>query len=281
MNPQSAQVTARDIILQQAEETGQPYVVRTSPLHSVAQFLGVVMDAQVAAGVAAVVFEPQEVSFFDFGMGQKIPLGPSDIKAEMSETNLDKARSTNGATSMAIEGLSFSRVGYRCQYASGTAGWGVAPVSDALKAAMLGEAVVVDPFGIITPPELQSPFQLQDSLLQSLIKVASVSIDLDTSRPYDLGLLDVMPCSNGTSYLNANGVPSKESRFDIPEGILWSPDGKADADIRVRVKLHRRVVMPIHLVTLPGGQAATAPTNVHVVTMLRLHGLSTGPIARN
>jgi hypothetical protein len=273
--------TAREKLIADYATTGQDMRLRTTPLHAVAQFRGTVVDAQTANSVAMLKFQPQEVSFFKAGRGDRVELGPENTKVSGAESNLQKAGSTNGANSMAIEGLSFQRVGYRTVYPTGTTGWGTAPTdADTLKA-MLGTNVVVDPFGLITPAQLQSPFMLQDAIFQSLIKHASVTIHLDTSNDYELGLLDLLPCSNASSYLDANGVPSKESRFELSEGIVWNADGEPDSDLELIVKLHRTIMVPISLVTMPGGIAPVAPTDVYVVAMARLHGLSVGPTGEN
>jgi hypothetical protein len=273
--------TARQKIISEYEITGREMRLRTTPIHAVSQFVGTVVDVQTANSVAILKFAPQEVSFLQEGRGDRVALGPIDEKYSMAETNLQKGGSTNGANSMAIEGLSFQRIGYRTIYATGVAGWGTPPTDADTLLAMQGRHPVIDPFGHITPAELQSPFMLQDAVFQGIIKHSSVTLKLDTSGDFELGLLDLLPCSNASSYLDANGVPSKESRFELSEGIVWNSDGQPDSDLELIVKLHRTLIVPISLVTMPGGIAAVAPTDVYVVAMARLHGLSVGPTGEN
>lgn len=270
------QPSARDLLAEQYEASQKDYRIRTTPYHSVGQFIGEVVDVQVAESVAFLKFAPQEVSFFATGRSDRIDLADETLRALFSETNLQKANSTNGPEDMAIEGLSFQRISYRAQYETHSAGWGAALVDVGSQRAMLGRAPVVDPFGIITPPQLQSPFMLQDAIFQGLIKHSSVELRFDTSKSFELGLLDLLPCSNASSYLDANGAPSKESRFTLNEGLLWQRDGEPDSDLEMLVTLQRELVVPLSLVTMPGGNAAVAPRRVYCVAMGRLHGVSFG-----
>lgn len=278
-----AEKTARDYILEKYEQSPEDFVIRSVPYFDSSQFMGEVVDPNVTEAVAYVKFAPQELSFFAHGSSSSIDLGPATVRISEAETNLRKANSTNGATDMAVEGISMARVGWRAEYASASAGFGEgdAPADVDVQAAMLGRNAIVDPFALLCPRQLQSPAMLQDAIFQALIKHSTVKIKLDSSPDFELGLAELLPSGAASSMIDANGLPTNDNRFEFPEGILWSRDAEADSELEVKIRLHRTVIVPIDLVTLPGGSAATAPTNVYGVVRVRLHGLSLGPRGKN
>ena len=274
--------TAREKILQPYIDGVIPHEFRTTPVSSVAQFEGNVVDA--TATMAWVKFLPQTVKFFRKGDGDQIKFGALETDCTDAESNLQKGGSTDGARDMAIEGLQVSSAATILKYfAHGVTptGFGTAPSDEVVRAALWGEGHIVDPFGLVVPPQLQSPYLLEDALFTRLMQLSTIRIELDTSRPFKLGLAQLYPGAAGQSMLKATGVPDAGNTFRFPEGLLWKRDGKSDSDLKMVVELHRPIVMPISLVTLPGGQAVSTPTNVYQRIMVDLLGVSVSELGDN
>jgi hypothetical protein len=272
--------TARDRILEPYESTGQDYEFRSTPISSVNQFVGNVVD--VANGAAFLVFDAQELVYFRTGLGERIDFGAASVPASDAETNLQKGGSTDGARDMAVEGITFQQQANCVTFFSGAtalSGFGTNPSDPRVISALRGNGVICDPFGLIVPPQLQSPYLLEEAVFQQIIKHSTISVELDTSRPFKLGGADLCPASTGNSSLRASAGAGLVFKFD--EGIAWMRDSKPDSDMNVRVKLHRPVVVPISLTTFPGGNAVTAPTTVYLRALMRLHGVSVTALASN
>jgi len=101
----------------------------------------------------------------------------------------------------------------------------------------------------------------------------SLELEWDRKRYEKLGIIDLLPQAGAKSYLRANGQPSAENRYRIPEGYLWRRDGQPDSEFIARARLERPLVVPISLVTPPGGTVAT-PTAIYLPLIMRVFGLS-------
>ena len=272
--------TARQRILERYEAGSIDHEFRTTPISSSAQFKGDVVN--VANGVGYLVIRPQKLKFFRKGEGDQIEFGSAYSDATDAETNLQKSGSTDGARDMAIEGLTYQACGTIVKYYETDeqiTGFGTAPTNEQVLAALRGQAVICDPFGLVTPPQLQSPYLLEDAVFQQLLKLSTIELQLDTSRPYKLGGADLCPASAGTSYLH--GSNGHSATYSFPEGILWQRDGQADSDLKVQVELHRDVVVPLSLPTFPGGANPQTLRSVYIQTRLRLHGVSVSELGIN
>lgn len=275
--------TARDKILEQYEDSATEYEFRTTPIVSVGQLVGEVVNADAVNKIAWLKFKPQKVVLFRAGDGDKIAYGAVDVAASDVETNLQKGGSTDGARDMAIEGLSLGSAGVIAQYFAAGApivGFGTAPTDDDVKAALYGKGTLCDPFGVCVPPQLQSPYLLEDLVYQEIINKSTVEIITDTSRPYKVGGADLMPGSAGQSFRRASGNPDTGNVFAFSEGIVWNRDSKPDSDLKVIFELHRTIVIPLSLATPPGG-TVMAPTNVFQRVRMRLHGVSVSDLGNN
>ena len=272
--------TARQRILERYESGSIEHEFRTTPISSSAQFRGDVVN--VANGVGFLVIRPQTLKFFRKGEGDQLEFGAGYSDATDAETNLQKSGSTDGARDMSIEGLTYQAAGVLVKYYEPDeqiTGFGTAPTNEQVLAALRGQGVICDPFGLVTPPQLQSPYLLEDAIFQQVLKLSTIELQLDTSRPYKLGGADLCPASAGTSYLR--GSSSHSATYEFPEGILWQRDGLADSDLKVQVELHRDIVVPLSLVTLPGGANPQALKSVYLQTRLRLHGVSISELGQN
>lgn len=274
-------MTARDKIKAPFIAAGKDFEFRTTPVSIAGQLRGDVTAG--ANGVDFLVFAPQTVKLARKGIGDEAAYGRTNSDATEAETNLQRGGSTDGARDMAIEGIQISSLGCLVNYTDGGAvsGWGTAPTQEAVVRALAGQAAIVDPFGLIVPPQLQSPYLLEDALFVSLMRLSAVELKLDTSRPFNLGCARLFPGSAGASMLHSNGDPMVSNTFVFPEGILWQRDGKADSDLSLTLTLHREVVVPLNSVTLPGGAAVTPLKNVYQRIGIDLTGVSVSELAVN
>ena len=275
--------TARDKILEQYENGAQEYEFRTTPIMSVAQLQGDVVNVDTVNKIAYLKFKPQKVTFFRQGDGDQLNYGATKVNSTEAETNLQKGGSTDGARDMAIEGISLGSAGNIVQYfddGAAIVGFGTAPTDEDVKAALYGQGQLCDPFGLVVPSQLQSPYLLEDMLFQEIVNKSTVEIQTDTSRPYQVGGADLMPGAAGSSFKRANGNPDTGNVFAFPEGILWQRDGKSDSDIKVVFELHRTLIVPISLVTPPGG-TVLSPKKVWQRLRMRLHGMSVSDLGNN
>jgi len=279
-------MTQRTRLLDAYEKAGQAITCRTIPYHSTTFFqLDVVNFANNAApGVGyAVARRNQARTLFNYGVGNQVTLGGlgGQSTATEADTNLGKASSTNGAEDFVIEGVGFHQRGVRVAYAAGTGnlynGVGV-PTDPTVLASLAGDVAIYDPAAINAPPQLQSPFNLENGILNALLPNISVSFLFDRKRTEKIGTVDVMPCTSAKSYLRANGEPSQNNMYRIPEGYLWRRDGQPDSEFTAQLNLERDLVVPISgivpYVTGSGQATAAAPVTLWVEVTMRLFGLA-------
>ena len=276
--------TARDKILEPYEIAGEDHEYRTTPITSANQLVGEVVNVYAAGKMAWLKIKPQKVVFFRAGDGDSVPYGPDKVTATDAETNLQKGGSTDGARDMAIEGFGLSSGGTLIKYYEdndAVTGFGVAPTDDDVVAALKGKARICDPFGLIVPPQIQSPYLLEDALFQEVIRLSTVEITTDSSKPFKMGLADMFPGAAGASHLRSNGNADASNVFRFPEGILWNRDSRQDSDLKVTLELHRPIIIPISTVILPGGQSETAPKRIYQRITARLFGVAVGDLGNN
>jgi hypothetical protein len=270
--------TARDKILAPYEDSKTPYEFRTTPISAVMQFKGTVVATNDNTGW--LVFQPQLVKFFRKGDGDSTVFGSATSDVTDAESNLQRGGSTDGARDMAIEGLQISPNGILTNLGAGAGNFGTDPTDTDVLDALAGRAMLVDPFGVVTPAQLQSPFLLESCIFQSLMQLSTVRIELDTSRPYKLGVAALYPGMSGQSMLRSNGLPATNNLFGFPEGIMWKRDGKSDSDLKLILELHRKIVVPLSGVTLPGG-SATIPIEVFQRVAVDIIGVSVTELGDN
>ncbi len=270
----------RKRLLTSYKDAKQTVICATQPYHSTCKLTGVVVDndTSFAPGVAFLKFAAnQKMVFFSYGVGDQIDLGGTSgfETATDAETNLAKGTSTNGAQDYVIEGVGFHTRGQRVEYPA--SGIPYSQVSDAaVQAAISGNVPIFDPAAILMPPQVQSPFNLENGVFQALLGQCSLEFLFDRARIFKLGTLDLLPQGGAQSLLRANGMPSNDNRYRIPEGYLWRKDGMDDCELTVTATLQRDLIVPINrMVNFHDmeGTSNYAPTKVHVECVMRLFGL--------
>jgi len=272
--------TQRTRLLQAYKDTKKDFIARTLPYHSTAVLQLDVVDADTVSGIAfAVAREGEALTFFNYAIGDQVDLGGvvGNVKATTAETNQSVAGNTNGAMDFVIEGVGLSCRGMRCEYAGANLTYlqAIADDSDVL-ASMTGDRAVYDPAPLMTPPQMQSPFNLENGMFQSLLAQSSVNFLFDRQRVEEIGTLEMFPQSGAASYLRSNGSPEASNRYRIPEGYLWRRSGQPDNNLSVNVRVQKAVVMPINLATVAAGEAEgtyVAPSKIYLEIVMRLFGL--------
>ncbi len=259
-------VSAREKLLRTYEKAKADYIANTLPLHSTRTIQFDIVD-RTGSYAFAVARENQVISFFDYGIGDNINLGPLATTARECETNLAEGKSTNGSSDFVIEG-----VGFGCRGARVETPLDPGDNQDAVDACA-GRAVIFDPGAVLSPPQVHSPFNLENGMFQALLGYLSLEFEWDRSRVEKLGVVDLLPQAGAASYLRANGEPASDNRYRIPEGYIWRRDGQPDSEFVARVRLDRSVVIPVNLSTPPGGAQVNA-TRIHLEVTMRLFGLN-------
>lgn len=267
--------TQREILLSEYEKQGVNYLASTVPLHSTRSVRGTVVVPDLANGIAQLVIAPQSLRFFDYGVGDSIVMGADAAHvANENDTNLAKAKSTNGAADCVIEGMGISVRGRRVQYSAVDAALMVPGATDDILAALQGRAPLCDPASLVVPAQLGSPATLEEAIGQFVIRHASIELEFDRRRTEKLGTLATLPEAGGSSYLRSNGTPSPDSKWRIPEGYRWNRDGQPDSELVVYVKTWETLVVPISLCTIPGAPGVPkSPVAMWVDLTLKLSGL--------
>lgn len=261
-------VTAREKLLRTYDKAKADYIANTLPLHSTRSIRFDVVDS--AGGIAfAVARADQVIPFFDYGIGSNINLGAQQVQATEAETNLAAGKSTNGSSDFVIEGVGFGCRGARIAFATDP---GQAVDADVV-ASLAGRAPLFDPGAIIAPPQVHSPFNLENGMFQALLGYLSLEFEWDRSRVEKLGVVDLLPQAGASSYLRANGEPASDNRYRIPEGYIWRRDGQPDSEFIARVRTNAAVVVPINIPTFPGGEPHV-PTRIDLEVTMRLFGLN-------
>lgn len=267
--------TQRETLLAEYEAQGVRFCASTLPLHSTRSVFGNVVNADLVNGVAQLVIPPQVIRFFDYGVGDAISLGAApNHQANENDTNLARAKSTNGSADVVIEGMGISVRGRRVQYSAVDAALMVPGLTDDVLAALTGLAPLCDPASLVVPAQLGSPATLEEAIGQFIIKHGSIELEFDRRRTEKLGTLASLPEAGGSSYLRSNGTPSPDSKWRIPEGYRWNRDGEPDSELVVYVKTWETLTCPISLCTIPGAPGTPkAPIRLYVDLCLKLSGL--------
>lgn len=282
--------TQRRKLYEAYAEAKQPFVASTKPYKSTVSFVGQVVNNIDAAGVSFLVFpQNQRLEWFSYKLNDQVPGNqttlPNYRPALESDTNVSKARTTNGAEDFVIEGMSATCRNTRVQYDTlGTAlPSGFTDVNVIF--GMNGLISMLDPGSLVTPPQVNSPFNLEQALYRAISPHIAVEFEWDRQRVVKMGTLEQIPEGAANSYLRASGEPSTNDRYRIPEGYLWRREGQPDSEFIVRGNLVEPVIVPLLNITLPtsstGTQTARPPAFVYLDVVLRLHGLSVKLPSRN
>ncbi len=258
----------------------KPYIVSTKPLFSTLSMRGdMVLSTADPAGnkYGFIVFRPQLLNFFEYGIGDQLSFGTNLRKANASDTNLSKGKLTNGAATFVIEGLSLLCGAMRAQDSKATAGaFDPFPVTgDAdVDAAIDGARPVVDPGSIFLVPQQYSPFNLENAIMTGLLRSMAFQINWDQKRIEKIGQGFYLPQGGGGSELRSNGVPLATNVAKIPEGYLWAPVGKTDSELTVDCQLNEAVVVPVTFNESPDSSSLVCyPSHIWLDLTVKLHGI--------
>lgn len=287
--------TQRTRLIEQYDKSGGQYLASTKPYKSKQTIVFNVVDplpnpAATTGPLAAhaVARRGQQLTFFGYGKNDPIGDGFGRVyNAGPDDTNLLKAKSTNGSEDFVIEGISVTGMGVRVKWAVPATPPPIAD-PDVLAAyygiqgtpgAAANPPGFADPGAIASPPQMDSPFLLENTLLRAVLPFTDIVFTWDDQRTEKVGTLDEMPEGGAKSFLKANGDPRNDNRYRIPEGYLWRREGQPDCNFTAVATLDKAIVIPITAVALYGvtpSQAAPSqvPIQIALDIVMRVHGLA-------
>lgn len=265
--------TARERIAQQYEEQGADFYVDTRPQETTVYFEGKVLEAVPGIGsapnAALVEFLPQDREAF--GYGRKDILPGLRVTATDADTTLDQGNRTPGGIDFAIEG-------FAARFLQARAIWKEEaldgfPSSWVKYLTEVGQNMMADPSSILSPVTVDSPLNMSPIIYRTLSQSIATSLRFDKSGEIDMGTLDLYP-SGPDSYFHATSVPSYQEKYSIKEGYIWRGEG-SDSRMSLWLRLRRATVLPMHAITLPGGngRAKALPDKVLVGVKIRAYGV--------
>jgi hypothetical protein len=270
--------TQRRKVYEAYKAANQPFVASTKPYKSTVSFAGIVVNSVAAVASSFLVFPTQRLEWFTYKLNDAVPGNqvtlPTYRQALESDTNLSKPRTTNGAEDFVIEGMSATCRNTRLQYLP--AAIPAAITDPTVLQALQGLISMLDPGSLVTPPQINSPFNLEQAVYRAIAPHIAVEFEWDRARVVKMGTLEQIPEGGANSYLRALGEPSTNDRYRIPEGYLWRREGQPDCEFVVRGTLTEPVVVPLLNVQLPSAVTlvTATPSFVYLDVVLRLHGLS-------
>ena len=252
------------------------YVASTKPYISTVSFFLDVVDAfpAGAATMAHAVLRKQKVSWFSYGEGaNNINQGPGvpQKAPNLADTNLNTAKVTNGAEDFIIEGVSATMKAERILWAAAVTPAVADPdVQDAYN----GKIKVKDPGALMSPPQFDSPTNMEDEIMAMISTQCAITLNFDKRGTIEIGRLDQIPEGAAKAVFRANGWPAVENRFRVPEGYIWRKAPKPDSQLYVTGEITDAAVIPVTAVGLGGAAAPLVlPTRIFGDVTMRLHGV--------
>lgn len=283
--------TQRTRVLNAYKEAEIPFDAGTKPYKSTLPLVFSVVEAHPTAAPTmahAVAKLGQVLPFFGYGLGDAIPSGTAAGATRISDesdTNLSKAKNTNGAEDYIIESVSASHKGCRIVYPDFATDIGAETVTDQdVIDAYGGASEMYDPGSLAMPPQIMSPFNLEAGLFEAIKPMLQFTFEFDRKRIIEIGTLDEVPEGAAKSFLRASGDPRTDNRYKVPEGYLWRKEGQVDSEFVCRVTLRQPVVVPISLIAGLLGLSPLArplPSRIVLDLIVRVHGLSVAPPTKN
>lgn len=261
-----------------ARNRSRAFFMRNKPYHSTQVLMATVVGVNETneANVAFAKFaKGQVMSFFNQGIGDQAALGGTATRAvNDADTNVVKAKSTNGATDYSIEGISFGFRDMRVRYTDEQRALLTDSTDDQVIAALSGNAPILDPASICTPPQQQSPFNAEFPMWHGLAGLCAVQLQFDGGQPtFKLGNCDMFPDASAKSQIRASGMPEAGNAYLTPEGYLWACDGQSQSELIVQATLMEDVIVPINLPVRPqDSTVAVTPAQLWVSVVCRLWG---------
>lgn len=269
-------------------EKGGTFIAQTKPYKSTASLLFEVFDAKPTNAPVmahAVAAKATQIRWFSYAVGDAIMdvLTNRSFAAPQSWTNQGKGSETNGGVDFVIEGLSLSFRPPRFLYDAAVVN--PADFSNPAVKTMYdglgtpgGDTVppaVVDPAALASPPQVGSPFNLEQSFASLISPALSMLIQFNREQSEYVGSADEFPEGGAKSYLRANGQPRIDNRYKIPEGYLWRRAGEPDSQMNIIGTLGEALVIPINAIPVQGTTTPLVlPTRIAVDIVCRAHGLS-------
>ncbi len=287
--------TQRKKVIDAYKAAGEPFTASTKPYKSTVSFLWKQVNNISASSVSWLICnQGQRLEWFSYKISDPVP-GNSTLAtpfraATEGDTNISKARTTNGAEDFVIEGMSASNRSVRISYAANDGGTpgaaaagGAAVVDPNVLLALTGGVPIYDPGALYVPPQVQSPFNLENGLYRAMAGHVSIEFEWDRGRVQKIGTLEQIPEGGANSYLRASGEPSTNDRYRIPEGYLWRREGQPDSEFITRGFMTEPVAVPILNVAVPSSVTPTVSVLGVVLldVVMRLHGLSVKLPSRN
>lgn len=292
VNDQSLQGTTRERLLaeykndsaQIGRASTRPYKSRLPFFWTIVNALGTVAVPGTLLTAFALLKQGQQQDFFGFGAQangvQWTPAFPK--KVTLADTNQTNGHNTNGVEDFCIESMSHSLGGVRVEYSAATVAARALVIDQDAIAALLGQREIADPGGLISPPQLTSPFNLEVPLHRAMRSNVSINFLWDNKNQIQVGTLDQLPEGAGQSYLAANGTPEVANRYKIPEGYAWRAKSRTDGDFVVRAIVEDTIVAPINLTPIMGLDAVNdVPVRLWLDLILRVHGVGFTKIGSN
>lgn len=262
----------RQDLLNAYKRNGVPFLATTRGLHSVRSVRFRAVNPIPTFGYL-IADRGQILSFFNYGIGESIELsGQPAHRANESDTSLTKGSRTTASADLSIEWITMHPRSVKLEY-NNPAVFGANPEATVLEA-LTGFHGMVDPFSLVVPASAGSSATLQHVLYQSIAPMLTCKFEWDNAdRTEKMGTCDQFVEGGGASYLNANGEPSVNNRFRIPEGFLWARESQPASELQVICQLQDDVIIPYTPVVAPAGEVAPVLNNVWVEINMRLGGM--------
>ena len=283
-------MTQRRRIIESYKDAKEPFSASTKPYKSTVTYNFQIRNYIAASSVAWLVApKGQSFDWFGYKISDDVPgnigFAAGYRAANESDTNLSKARTTNGAEDFVIEGMSLSHRSSRTNFtATGGAASSPVNITDVdVQGAIAGINPIFDPAALYAPPQVQSSFNLEDGMFNALLPYISIDFEWDRSKIVKIGTGEQIPEGAAKSYLRSSGEPSTNDRYRIPEGYLWRREGQPDSEFIIRGTLQDTLAVPVLAVLGPSAVTPVniLPTFVLLDVVMRLHGLSVKLPTRN
>ena len=277
MTDNSLFVSKRTELLDLYAKNGVPFLATTRGMHSVRSLKFEAVNPGAGGVIGFLVARKGQVlNFFNHGINDSIELASNAAhRATEADTSQTKGFSTTASGDMSIEWITMAPRAIKAQYAAAAiTDWVAANADPTVLAAITGSVAMVDPFGHAIPVDVGSSATLEHVLYQSIAPHMTCRFEWDNAdRTEKMGTCDQFVQGGGASFLHANGEPSVNNRFRIPEGFLWAREGQPASQLQVVCRLEEDVVIPYTPVSGPLTANYPALAACYVEVCMRLGGM--------
>lgn len=244
--------TKRMEVIAAYAKNGVPFLATTRGMHSVRSVAFTVQNRDTAGNVGSflVARRGQAPAFFNYGVNDQIELsGNLQHRATAADTMLQRGMRTPAANDLSIEWITMQPRGIKVAYVA-TAGHFPEFVAGGLETAEVlgtlnGQRLIVDPFAKVVPADIGASATLEQVLYHAIAPMLTLRLEWDNAdRTEKMGPCSQFVAGGGASYLHANGEPSVNNRFRIPEGFLWAREGQPSGDLQAIATLEDDVAIP-------------------------------------